>query len=158
MVTCAPPLRSLRKDTGLAPLLLRRCMNALQALEPAGVGAQSLKQCLRLQLERTGSDETALRIVQDFLPSLAKVATGRLLKQRCPRKGSPAAHRTPSANWNPAPVSPSADRNIALRYARTSTSWIAAVPLSAMRTVFIVPPFTSMSTTASCISPQKTLN
>ena len=62
----------LAEDTGLAPLLLRRCMNALQALEPAGVGAQSLKQCLRLQLERTGSDETALRIVQDFLPSLAK--------------------------------------------------------------------------------------
>lgn len=62
----------LTEDTGLAPLLLRRCMNALQALEPAGVGAQSLKQCLRLQLERTGSDETALRIVQDFLPSLAK--------------------------------------------------------------------------------------
>ena len=65
-------IEELAEDTGLAPLLLRRCMNALQALEPAGVGAQSLKQCLRLQLERTGSDETALRIVQDFLPSLAK--------------------------------------------------------------------------------------
>lgn len=62
----------LAEDTGLSPTLLRRCMDILRSLEPAGVGAQSLEQCLWLQLKRTDSDETALRIVQDYLSSLAK--------------------------------------------------------------------------------------
>ena len=43
----------------------------LQQMEPAGVGARSLSERLRLQLVRRKGSETAIRIVQDYLEDLA---------------------------------------------------------------------------------------
>ena len=47
----------------------------VQSLEPAGVGARSLSECLSLQLRRSGGDELAERIVRDHLEDMA---AGRL--------------------------------------------------------------------------------
>ena len=44
----------------------------LKTLEPAGVGAAELWECLALQLERIGETGPALTIVQDHLEALAK--------------------------------------------------------------------------------------
>ncbi len=59
-------------DCGIAPELLRRSLALLQTLEPAGVGAADLSQCLRLQLERISERGLALDIVLDHLEDLAR--------------------------------------------------------------------------------------
>ena len=60
-------------QSGRVPLpRLERALDILRGLEPAGVGADSLSQCLALQLERAGVDGPALAIVRDHLEALAK--------------------------------------------------------------------------------------
>ena len=50
-----------------------RALAAVQALEPAGVGARSLSECLCLQLERCGQkDEALYRIARNYLDELAR--------------------------------------------------------------------------------------
>ena len=45
-----------------------RCLNILQGLEPAGIGARDLKECLKLQLNRCKKDDPIARqIVSDYL-------------------------------------------------------------------------------------------
>ncbi|MDN3920666.1 RNA polymerase factor sigma-54 [Roseateles violae] len=75
----------------LAPLLqlddepasvdeLERALQRLQSLEPAGVGARNVQECLRLQLQASDGPseltpqlhELALRIVEEELPALAR--------------------------------------------------------------------------------------
>ena len=51
---------------------LERALNLLQSLEPAGVGAADLAQCLELQLQRIGYGGAALAIVRGHLDLLAK--------------------------------------------------------------------------------------
>lgn len=54
-------------------MVVHRCVEALQSLEPAGVGTRSLSECLILQLRRMPEDTTlAQRIVEGFLPELSK--------------------------------------------------------------------------------------
>ena len=53
--------------------LLERALAAVQSLEPAGVGARDLSECLVLQLKRRREDSSlALRIAQDHLEALSK--------------------------------------------------------------------------------------
>lgn len=55
-----------------------RALQVIQSLEPAGVGARSLSECLRLQLLREDPpDEVALKIAESHLPD---VAGGRIRK------------------------------------------------------------------------------
>jgi len=67
-----PPLSELSADSGIPLPLLERGAAVLRTLEPAGVGADSLSQCLALQLERAGVDGPALAIVRDQLEPLAR--------------------------------------------------------------------------------------
>lgn len=48
------------------------CIKVLQSLEPAGVGAASLSQCLSLQLRRAQISGTALAIVEQYLDLLGR--------------------------------------------------------------------------------------
>lgn len=58
---------------GVSQVDVQKCIALLQGMEPAGVGAADLKECLRLQLIRQPpADPTALRIVEGYLPELAK--------------------------------------------------------------------------------------
>lgn len=66
------PLDELAGDSGIPLPLLERGAAVLRTLEPAGVGADSLSQCLALQLERAGVDGPALTIVRDHLEALAR--------------------------------------------------------------------------------------
>lgn len=67
-----PPLNELARDSGIPLPLLERGLAVLRTLEPAGVGADSLSQCLALQLERAGVDGPALAIVREYLEPLAR--------------------------------------------------------------------------------------
>lgn len=66
------PLDELSGDSGIPLPLMERSLTVLRTLEPAGVGAESLSQCLALQLERAGVGGPALAIVRDHLEALAR--------------------------------------------------------------------------------------
>lgn len=51
---------------------LRQALELLRTLEPAGVGAENLSQCLELQLLRIGETGPALAIVQNHLEELSQ--------------------------------------------------------------------------------------
>ena len=65
-------LDELSRDTGIPQTRLEGALAVLRSLEPAGVGARNLSQCLALQLERAGVDGPALSIVQGHLEDLAR--------------------------------------------------------------------------------------
>ncbi len=75
------PLEVLSTDFGLPTPLLEEALAIIQGLEPAGVGARTLSECLCLQLARRG-DDTALAqaIAKDYLDALAKSHYGLIAK------------------------------------------------------------------------------
>ena len=66
------PTEELAAGAGVPEEELRRGIARLQTLEPAGVGAADLSQCLYLQLQRIGDDGPATQIVLHHLEALAK--------------------------------------------------------------------------------------
>ena len=61
------------REAGLSRELLDRAIEEIQALEPAGVAAGNMAECLRLQLRRQGPpDPVAEAIAADYLPQLGK--------------------------------------------------------------------------------------
>ena len=58
---------------GIDPALIDRALAVLQSLEPAGVGARSVEECLLLQLQRRRPREPAAEeIVTHCLPLLRR--------------------------------------------------------------------------------------
>ena len=66
------PAEELAVGAGVPEEELRRSIARLQTLEPAGVGAADLSQCLYLQLQRIGDDGPATQIVLHHLEALAR--------------------------------------------------------------------------------------
>lgn len=61
------------------PSIMERALTELQAADPAGVGARSLTECLRLQIERRAGDHRlAIAIVEDYLVDLSQYRYGRI--------------------------------------------------------------------------------
>ena len=65
-------LEELSGQTGIPLSRMKQALALLHSLEPAGVGAADLSQCLELQLLRIGAEGPALAIVRDHLEALAK--------------------------------------------------------------------------------------
>ena len=62
-------------------LSVEKALAAVQSLEPAGVGARNLSECLVLQLQRRHEDsELAIRIARDYLDPLSKSRYGLIAK------------------------------------------------------------------------------
>lgn len=69
----ATPLREIVFEEGVPIDRLRAAKRILQGLEPAGVGAETLQECLLLQLERQGrADSLEHRLVAGHLDDLAR--------------------------------------------------------------------------------------
>lgn len=66
------PLEELSQQGGIPLERLKEALALVQTLEPAGVGAADLSQCLELQLERVGESGPALAIVRDHIDLLAR--------------------------------------------------------------------------------------
>lgn len=66
------PLDDLSRTSGISQRRLAGTLELLRSLEPAGVGASSLSQCLELQLLRIHEEGPALAIVRVCLEELAK--------------------------------------------------------------------------------------
>ena len=63
-------------DTGR----MQEALALVQSLEPAGVGARSLSECLCLQLQRRGEGDTVLRLARECLDALAKNQFGLIAR------------------------------------------------------------------------------
>ena len=66
---------------GVSEAAFQAALDTVQAMEPAGVGARSLSECLCLQLRRMGITGTALRIAGEFLPELGKSRLNSIAKK-----------------------------------------------------------------------------
>ena len=85
------PLEVLVQDSGRPLSILEEGLQLIQSLDPAGVGARSLSECLSLQLLREHpQDLLALRIVRDGLEALARNQYGLLARRM---SAAPAAVR-----------------------------------------------------------------
>lgn len=68
----------IEEETGLSPDRIRFAVQYIRRLDPAGVGARDLVDCLCLQLEQTGElDEFMERILREHMPD---IASGRFSK------------------------------------------------------------------------------
>lgn len=76
------PLADLAADLGCTMEIMEQALAAVQSLEPAGVGARDLSECLKLQLiRRTPVDELAVHIVEDWLDALSKSRYGLIARE-----------------------------------------------------------------------------
>lgn len=76
------PLDQLSADLGCSFGVMERALAAVQSLEPAGVGARNLAECLRLQLiRRQPVDQLALKIVDGYLDALSKSRYGLIARE-----------------------------------------------------------------------------
>lgn len=67
-------------DKHIPAPLLEEAVSRLQALEPAGIAARDLSECLTLQLRRTGGSPLAQAIVRDYLEELGREQYGAIAK------------------------------------------------------------------------------
>src|SRR5439155_22652519 len=66
-------LEELAASTGSAVEKILEVLKVIQTFDPAGVGARDLRECLMLQLERAGQQDTLeYRIVSEFMEALSK--------------------------------------------------------------------------------------
>jgi len=67
------PLQDLAHETGTSIYDMEQALSVVQSLEPAGVGARNLSECLMIQLKQSPYDrEPYIQIIQSGLPLLAK--------------------------------------------------------------------------------------
>ncbi len=75
------PLEDLAVSCGCPLALMEEALEVVQGLEPAGVGARDLSECLRLQLiRRTPVNQLAVRIVESQLDALSKSRYGLIAR------------------------------------------------------------------------------
>jgi RNA polymerase sigma-54 factor len=66
-------MEELGASTGLPAERILEVLKVIQTFDPAGVGARDLRECLLLQFERTGQQNTLeYRIVNEFMDALGK--------------------------------------------------------------------------------------
>lgn len=83
------PLEEIAVTEGLSLEDLQAGLRAVQSLDPTGVGARNLRECLLLQLEaRNARDSVAWRIIHDYL----KLLETRQLSQLSKVLGRPPEH------------------------------------------------------------------
>ena len=70
--------------TGTSALHVEEVLKKFQQLDPAGIAARDLSECLLLQLERQGNGNSlAARIARYYLPQLARYQYEEIAKQLC---------------------------------------------------------------------------
>ena len=66
-------VEELASSTNLPGEKISQVLKVIQGFEPAGVGARDLRECLMLQLERAGKDDSLeYRIIRDHMEALGK--------------------------------------------------------------------------------------
>lgn len=100
-------LDMLPAELGICKDDLQNALNYLQRLDPAGVGARSLRECLLLQLQALSGDvahrDQAIKVVQDYLEILASHDFGQIKKLLGCNDQSLRAVQKLIVNLNPKP-------------------------------------------------------
>lgn len=65
----------------ITPEKAAEILRLLQTLDPSGVGARDLRECLLIQLEQKHASQAACRIAEEYLDELAKNRLGYIAKQ-----------------------------------------------------------------------------
>ena len=66
-------IEEIAASTSLPPEKISEVLKVIQTFEPVGVGARDLRECLLIQLDRAGQQETLeYRIVRDYMEALGK--------------------------------------------------------------------------------------
>lgn len=65
---------------GITAEELKECKKLLCSMEPSGVGAGNLRECLMIQLEKKEASELSRRIVQEFLEEFGKNQLGKIAR------------------------------------------------------------------------------
>ncbi|MCD8356586.1 MAG: RNA polymerase factor sigma-54 [Clostridia bacterium] len=92
------------KTLGVSTEDILRCKDLLQSMEPAGIGAIDLKDCLLLQIKRIAPEDTvAPQIIHTFLEQMAKKQYAAISKALCVPKADviEACDRIRSLNPKP---------------------------------------------------------
>ena len=130
----------LAEETELPVELIREGLRTLQSLEPAGVGAGSLSECLCLQLQRKGASPLTQQIARDYLEELGKYhdnaiaaalsvgrdqveAARREIQQLDPRPGSHFYSDEPTVYVRPDVYVTEQDGVLHLKMAREEQAW-----------------------------------
>ncbi len=67
------------EQTGMKPAMVQKMITLIQSLEPAGVGAGDMKECLLIQLRRRGNEDKKLeRFIREGLDLYAQGKIGQL--------------------------------------------------------------------------------
>jgi len=74
------PVEQLAHTVDRAPEEIEKVLAVVQRFDPPGVAARNLEECLAIQLEQIGAGETAIRIVHEFLPQVARGAYAEIAK------------------------------------------------------------------------------
>jgi RNA polymerase sigma-54 factor len=74
------PISAIAAEVGCTQSDALRVLAALQQIEPRGLFAQSLSECLRLQAEEAGVADAVMRVMLDNLDLLAVADLGRLAR------------------------------------------------------------------------------
>ncbi len=76
------PLSAIARSLGRPEEELEEALSVVQSLEPAGVGARDLSECLRLQLvRRSPVDQLAVEIAEHHLDALSKSRYGLIARE-----------------------------------------------------------------------------
>ena len=76
------PLDALAADCGCPPETMEKALEVVQSLEPAGVGARNLSECLKLQLvRRQPVNQLAVTIAEHYLDALSKNRYGLIARE-----------------------------------------------------------------------------
>lgn len=95
---------------GAAHQTVNHALSLLQGLEPAGVGARSLRECLRLQLLRRGERGLALTIVDHYLEDMSRDHYHRIARETGVDRPRLQAACALIRSLNPRPASGFSDR------------------------------------------------
>ena len=95
----------LKKRLPLPDGLFTSCLRILQNLDPAGIGAASLKDCLKLQLQRNHQLTPLLeKLIENYLPEIGNKNTSYICQSlKTPKKEILSAIQL-IRNLNPAPL------------------------------------------------------
>lgn len=82
------------------------CLAVIQSLEPAGIGARGVAECLKLQLKRVGKEDSLeYAIVNNFITELAREDVAKIAKALRADKDSIQAAINNIKKLNPRPMS-----------------------------------------------------
>ena len=100
-------MEELATSARLTPEEIAEVLKVIQTFEPVGVGARDLRECLMLQLERAGEQETLeYRIIRDYMDALGKRRIPEIARGTGESSGRRSGGAGPIGRLEPRPGAP----------------------------------------------------